>query len=1163
MVRDRLTDTLGPNVGRRPLLQGFGLGLVGLALAPPRAHAASTPSPDLRFSIKGDAGHTPSGIPALAPGALVWVETFSTSDGTGSKVTRYPLDADDGDGWEYAITSTKGFQSPAVIGDAVLVAAGDGTVASLSLLDGSVTWNLPYAVADTRGCPFAEVESDILFVTQSGSLVRLDAQGTEVFSVDLGLGAADGFSAPVCSEGQVYILGADSLTARDATNGDPLWTVPAPAHADTHPVLAVGVGAVCYVVKGNSSSKGKVVAVSPDSGTELWSTEPVDHTVPLSAPTYASGTVYYGDAAGNLGAIDSISGAPLWSAPAGNDFSASDIVVDDGVVYATSQASSTTSVVAVPIGGGAAVTYKTGFPGVALIGLQNGLCFYSKVHKSQRITIEGVDLGDALSTFYSQSQLLADGYDGDETTVTANTPHFQSDICLYTALEAPRANAPVRVKVSEAATVIIDGTSHDLGPSDHVWTTSDAAGELSIIVKPKSSEITCPKLKLWGAFMGPGESMVVFPDQDMLSSLSTVDGATLAGMTTFDGEPLLPDSYRDGTNDPETLASRVRGVLGGVTTGFAGGSSLIDLDSPYFAFPGEATNLAFQATSSSTERAYVPPTDDQDWVATFGDDSSLDVVFGTTSTSGGKTKGATKSTLGSSKKKGWNDFFEDVVKGTKKLTKITWKAGKKAVKTFEAGIADSYEFVVDTLEKGAGIIAGMLKSFGKDIGKIIEMLTHLLDWGRIKDLHSKIKSQIKTNLDAQAGNSAAQGLADDIRTMQTTVTAGLASLVQELDGQGTKTHTKGVGQHKAYGSSYNQAKWAQKQVKSNLTKGSFASSGALASSPSLTTTLGDIFDAVAVQLGDDVAEQAKQLFSSTSQKIGSPKQLVEASFADLLDVLVLLIDAIVDAVAITAEETVAHIPDIVGGVIDLATAHIDIPVISGLYKFVSGDAMSFLDVACLLIAIPTSILAPGSSGGALEDVGDSLALTVAGGIALGMFLFMDPLSDTYATVTGDKADPVTSKIVYTAWGVIDLALIALSFPLLSGSDDDDVFSYGMFVLQFAPLALVLASTYESGPTEDKTFTDGLVDFACLCTGVVGLLFATGQAIARAAAKGKLTTKDGEELGDRLMTFVPLLLKPMLLGPKAVAAVFILIEAACDLTALILWAVETGDSSASR
>ena len=33
--------------------------------------------------------------------------------------------------------------------------------------------------------------------------------------------------------------------------------------------------------------------------------------------------------------------------------------------------------------------------------------------------------------------------------------------------------------------------------------------------------------------------------------------------------------------------------------------------------------------------------------------------------------------------------------------------------------------------------------------------------------------------------------------------------------------------------------------------------------------------------------------------------------------------------------------------------------------------------------------------------------------------------------------------------------------------------------------------------------------------------------------------------------------------EAVAAVFILIEAACDLTALILWAVETGDSSASR
>lgn len=136
----------------------------------------------------------------------------------------------------------------------------------------------------------------------------------------------------------------------------------------------------------------------------------------------------------------------------------------------------------------------------------------------------------------------------------------------------------------------------------------------------------------------------------------------------------------------------------------------------------------------------------------------------------------------------------------------------------------------------------------------------------------------------------------------------------------------------------------------------------LASSQGRLTTTSDPLTVIEKAFSDQFSQDDfKTAANKISQVIGpsdikSPSDFLNVIIVDLLEAtkdLVLLaakgIKAVVDAIFQFASDALATF-------LDVLDKEIDIPVISALYKKISGDPLTLLDLMCLIVAVPATIL---------------------------------------------------------------------------------------------------------------------------------------------------------------------------------------------------------------
>lgn len=124
-------------------------------------------------------------------------------------------------------------------------------------------------------------------------------------------------------------------------------------------------------------------------------------------------------------------------------------------------------------------------------------------------------------------------------------------------------------------------------------------------------------------------------------------------------------------------------------------------------------------------------------------------------------------------------------------------------------------------------------------------------------------------------------------------------------------------------------------------------------------------------------EKEGEVLSETVERI---KTDVIDQFDNLsiTDVIKRLLAIMADTILQTAENVLTTFLDIVAqlvaGIVDLITAKVDIPVLSWLYKDLTGEDLSFLDLICLVAAIPVTLIykiaadkTPFRKGDALTD----------------------------------------------------------------------------------------------------------------------------------------------------------------------------------------------------
>jgi outer membrane protein assembly factor BamB len=159
--------------------------------------------------------------------------------------------------------------TPVVVGNTVILASIDGTVASIDADTGRDQWRSNVGTTLSTG-PGSDGKV-VAVVTRTNEVLALNS-GKEIWRAKL---PAQSYTAPFVAGGRVFVLSADrSVTAFDATTGRQLWSQQRPGEAlvlkQPGTLLAVGDTLLAGL-------SGRLVGLSPDNGSLRWE-------APIAAP---------------------------------------------------------------------------------------------------------------------------------------------------------------------------------------------------------------------------------------------------------------------------------------------------------------------------------------------------------------------------------------------------------------------------------------------------------------------------------------------------------------------------------------------------------------------------------------------------------------------------------------------------------------------------------------------------------------------------------------------------------------------------------------------------------------------------------------------------------------------------------------------------------------
>jgi outer membrane protein assembly factor BamB len=219
--------------------------------------------------------------------------------------------------WANRVGAIAAGAAPAVVGDTLVVAAADGTVAAIDTQSGRDLWRgaagAPLATGAGTDGKLAAV------ITKGNEVVALEA-GKELWRAKL---PAQGFTAPLVAGARVFVLLGDrSVHAFDGATGRKLWAQQRPSEplVLSKPGTILAVGDTLVVGLG-----GRLVGLNPNNGTARWEapiasprgTNDVERLVDLVGGTSRVGDVVCARAfQAAVGCVNATRGNLLWSRPA-------------------------------------------------------------------------------------------------------------------------------------------------------------------------------------------------------------------------------------------------------------------------------------------------------------------------------------------------------------------------------------------------------------------------------------------------------------------------------------------------------------------------------------------------------------------------------------------------------------------------------------------------------------------------------------------------------------------------------------------------------------------------------------------------------------------------------------------------------------------------------
>jgi outer membrane protein assembly factor BamB len=859
----------------------------------------------------------------------------------------------------------------------------------------------------------------------------------------------DAMTTPVTDGDNVYVgITADGNTqvfaipcTADGSNNLTTWTTPldTPVTAD----LTLGNSALFVP---NGTLMLALYLDEPNSGNTLWSQQ-LSGSV-NSQPVLLGSTLYAGCDDGTLYALDAATGTVQWQVDTRAPI-CTGLANEDGVLYfatagndafgpafwAVDANSDGNDVLSYPVPGAGTIAFDQG-------GLGNGVAyFYGTPDASGANQVYAVNMSSVIHEFAVNSKLIVENYDTSTSNPAGNDTSYRVTLAIRDENGMARPGQAVKLWSTETLSVVNQASPVTLAPDSPVWMETNSAGNLTLALSAYdngqpgggttgSPNLACPPLFAWTTFMAAGEAIVIYPDHESLTQLSNVQGTTTSAdsavqgsgtaavpldqATGYDGSPLISSSYQNPAA-LDAIAATVRNTVGTRTTTSVTGARLAGRHpvQKYVRPGGVLPNVVYAPdAAAAATRPYVPGADPV-FTADLSITGKLVYTAGTYDPSPPASL-QPDGELGSV----WHsieDFKTNVIHGAEKVAKIAWKFADEAVTTVIHTAEAEYDLAITDLEDAVTAVAGFFKSVVDDIKKAIEWLSALFNFENILKNHAYIKNAITNPADPNN-----PGILDRLTTwiqqkggtdfaaalsgLSGTSSAAMGSTAQGAAGQTVQSQQNGNNDSSTVynhggNNNANQCTWMHQKVDENTVGnpgggGSVGALGAPFDSTTITQALEDFLTAVTPILHNDFKDlpgQIEQAVKSVADSFSDPKTLLSTALSDLMTAFQDLADDFVKFAQDIAPYILNLIAALLEQVVSWLTEPVSIPFVSDLYHALTGDALSVLDLTCLLAAVPGTILLDVITGSptvpATVSAGPAGSAAEAGKILLGITAF--------------------------------------------------------------------------------------------------------------------------------------------------------------------------------
>ncbi|MFI9553321.1 hypothetical protein [Nonomuraea endophytica] len=533
--------------------------------------------------------------------------------------------------------------------------------------------------------------------------------------------------------------------------------------------------------------------------------------------------------------------------------------------------------------------------------------------------LDGQDLvqltQDPVTTDWLQRSILLPATDPDDV-ITYNTFTTHIAVTDDDGLAAPYTN--VAVTATSPVSVYLDEVYHLLSPAVPVNTTTDATGVLTVVQETQSLAAVCFRVVLTDT---PGVVADVNPMSNAIATLNAVqtgDDLRAVVVTNADGSqaPLVPSGV--STADSDSAAKALAQFMN-ISSGL----------------PQDGSRQ--RPDDSATRKAAAPR------------------VWGLSFTGGGLTyhEGAEAQAGGASAiAVAMGDFFSWLEDCFDDVVNFVVQEAEGIYHLFVTIAGEVYDVLLDCVAAVVHAVEFVLKKIEVFFEDLIKWLGFLFVWSDIVRTHNVLK-----NIFTQYVAKSIDGLGDARTQLQHAFTdvQRYVDSWADLPGNvppslsGTTRGSVVASSPPVPGQNSPQSNWGLHQLKSNASNGTTTAQPNQGVTGDVPATLQPLVDALSRE--EEIFQQALASFKSNIID-----KIDQISFSQIVtEVIAIITDAFLESVENVLLAAVDVLAALVDGVMDILDATIEIPVLSWLYKEVSGNDLSLLDAACLVAAIPVTI----------------------------------------------------------------------------------------------------------------------------------------------------------------------------------------------------------------